>query len=102
MSNRAGVRLRSLGYGYGVTGRRSEAVAIAKELEEKYARKEALGQYVAAVYAGLGDKDKAFEWLEKNFQSKEDLASVRWRVPYEPLRADPRFKILLKRMNLPE
>jgi adenylate cyclase len=91
-----------LGYGYGVTGKRSEAIAIVKELEEKYARNESSGRYVAAVYAGLGDKDKAFEWLEKDFQIKGDLTWITWEIPYEPLRDDPRYKDLLRRMNLPE
>jgi tetratricopeptide (TPR) repeat protein len=102
MSKRASVALAELGYGYGVTGKRSEAIAIAKELEGKYARKESNGRYVAAVYAGLGDKDKAFEWLEKDFQQKEDLTWTRWEIPYESLRNDPRYKDLLRRMNLPE
>ncbi len=58
--------------------------------------------YVAAVYAGLGEKDKAFEWLEKDFPTKGDLADFRGQIPFESLRNDPRFKDLLKRMNLPE
>jgi TolB-like protein/Flp pilus assembly protein TadD len=102
LSNRASFTLVNLGYGYGVSGKRSEAIAIVKEMEEKYARKESSGRYVASVYAGLGDKDKAFEWLEKDYQTKGDLTWIRWEVPYETLRDDPRFKDLLKRMNLPE
>ena len=102
LSNRAGETLMCLGYGYAVTGKHTEAMAIVKELEEKYARKESNGRYVAGVYAGLGDKDKAFEWLEKDFQSKGEVSNIRWGIPYESLRDDPRFKDLLKRMGLPE
>ncbi len=102
LSNRASVALLDLGYAYCVTGKRTEAIAIVKELEQKYTRKESLGFYLAGVYAGLGDKDKAFEWLEKGFQNKEELAAIRWRIPYESLRDDPRYKNLLKRMGLPE
>jgi serine/threonine-protein kinase len=102
LSNRGSFTLSNLGYGYGVTGNRSKAIAIVKELEEKYARKESNGRYIAAVYAGLGEKDKAFEWLEKDFQTREDLTFTRWLIPYESLRDDPRYKDLLKRMNLPE
>jgi tetratricopeptide (TPR) repeat protein len=102
LSNRD-VGLSELGYGYGVTGKRAEANAIAKELEEKYARKESNGYYVAVVYAGLGDKDKAFEWLEKDIQTKSgNVSSIRWAIPFESLRDDPRYKDLLKRMGLPE
>ena len=102
LSNRASVDLYDLGYGYAVTGKRAEANAILKELEEKYARKESLGRYSAGVYAGLGDKDRAFEWLEKEFQAKGELGNIRWAIPYETLREDLRYKDLLKRMNLPE
>ena len=91
----------ALGYGYAVSGRRVEALAILKELEEKYGRHEAVGQDLAAVYAGLGDKDQAFAWLEKDFQARSGLLPrVRWYVPYESLRSDPRYADLLRRMGL--
>ena len=103
LSKRAGVTLGSMGYVYAVAGKRAEAVAVIKELEDKYARKEAIGFDVAAVYAGLGEKDKAFEWLEKDFQTRDArLARIRWQTQFESLRDDPRLKDLLKRMNLPE
>ena len=103
LTNRQNVVLSELGYVYGETGKRAEAIAVAKELEAKYARKEAAGHEVAAVYAGLGEKDKAFEWLEKDFQARDGrLTTFRWEIQFEPLRDDPRFKDLLKRMNLPE
>ena len=86
-----------------MTGKRTEAIAVIKELEEKYARKESNGQNIAAVYAGLGDKDKAFEWLEKDFQNRGGFIwGIKTSIPLESLRDDPRFKDLLKRMNLPE
>ncbi len=103
LSNRSGISLGDLGYVYAVAGKRTEALDKIKELEGKYARKEAIGAYLAAVYAGLGDKDKAFEWLEKDFQSRNGkLSEVRWSLQYESLRDDPRFKDLLKRMGLPD
>jgi eukaryotic-like serine/threonine-protein kinase len=102
LSHRSGVTLMALGYGYGVTGKRAEAIAVLKELEERHARKESNGRYVSAVYAGLGDKDKAFEWLEKDFQTQEDLTFIRLEIQFESLRDDPRFKDLLRRMGLPQ
>ena len=55
-----------------------------------------------AVYAGLRDKDKAFEWLEKDFQSRSGrLAEYRWEDQFESLRDDPRFNDLINRMGLP-
>ena len=103
LTDRWSVVLGNLGYAYAATGKRTEALAIIKELEEKFARNEVNGFSVATVYAGLGDKEKVFEWLEKDFQNGDgSLAEITSSVPLEPLRNDPRFKDLLKRMNLPE
>jgi len=72
-------------------------------LDDKYARKEAIGQYLSAVYVGLGEKDKAFEWLEKDFQARNGkLVEIRWQLQSESLHDDPPFKDILKRMGLPE
>ena len=103
LSKRAGVQLASMGFVYAVAGKRTEALAVIRELEDKYARKEAIGQDLAAVYVGLGEKDKAYEWLEKDFQTRNGkLGTIRWSVTFERLWSDERFKDLLKRMNLPE
>jgi TolB-like protein/Tfp pilus assembly protein PilF len=93
--------LRDLGYGYAVAGKQSEARAVIKELQAKYEKEEAFPADVAAVFAGLGDKDQAFAWLEKDFQAREGrLARIRYHVPYESLRSDPRYADLLRRMGL--
>lgn len=103
LTNRQNVVLSELGYVYGAVGRRTEALAVAKELEDKFARKAAAGHEVAGVYSGLGEKEKAFEWLEEDFQNRDSrLNTFRWELQFEPLRDDPRFKDLLKRMGLPE
>lgn len=103
LTKRQNVVLSELGYVYGAAGKRDEATAVLRELEEKYTRKQAAGHEVAAVFAGLGEKDKAFEWLEKDFQARDGrLTTFRWEIQFESLRDDPRFKELLKRMNLPE
>jgi eukaryotic-like serine/threonine-protein kinase len=91
----------SLGYGYAVSGKRVEALAIGKELETQYAKHEALGQDVASVYSGLGQKDLAFAWLEKDFQAHSGLlARLRWDIQFEPIRGDARYANLLHRMGL--
>jgi TolB-like protein/Tfp pilus assembly protein PilF len=103
LSNRSGVALGDLGYVYAVAGKRAEALAITKELEEKYTRKEAIGQYIAGVYIGLDAKDKAYEWLEKDFAVRNGkLPEVRWQMQFESIRDEPRFKDLLQRTGLPE
>jgi len=102
LSGRASRYLGDLGYCYAVTGRRAEAQAILKELDVKYARREAVGQYLADVYAGLGEKDQAFAWLEKDFERRSGirLPFIKWWFTFDDLRGDPRYADLVRRMGL--
>lgn len=94
-------QLSSVGYAYAVAGRRTEALSILKELEERHATGEIVGQSVAAVYVGLGDLDQAFAWLEKDFQHRNaELQYVVNRTQFEQLRSDPRYTDLIRRMGL--
>jgi TolB-like protein/Tfp pilus assembly protein PilF len=101
--DRTAYALSNLGYVYGVAGRRVEALSVLKELEEKYAKHEALGQYIAAVYVGLSDRDKAFYWLEKEAQTHGGslpLDIVQVNGPFYSLRGDPRYTDLAARTGL--
>jgi TolB-like protein/DNA-binding winged helix-turn-helix (wHTH) protein len=58
---------------------------------------------VAAVYAWRGEKDQAFEWLERAYGKRNaGLTWIKIDTDFRGLRGDPRFKALLKKMNLPE
>jgi hypothetical protein len=87
-----------------MTGKQAEARAILKRIEEKYARHEAIGQYLADVYSGLNEKDKAFAWLERDFDQRAGLRMpfVRWWFTFESVHDDPRYADLLHRMGLSE
>jgi TolB-like protein/Flp pilus assembly protein TadD len=101
--NDSPVTLKVLGYVQAAIGNRPEALAIAQAIEVKFEKGQADGRDVAVVYAGLGENDKVFEWLEKDFQNHaSSLTEVRLEYPFAQLHSDPRFKDLLKRMNLPE
>lgn len=101
LSERARRSLACFGYALAITGRREEALAVLKELQGKYDKHEAIGQDVAVVYAGLGEKDQAFTWLEKGVQDRSgQLGRIRWEPHFESLRSDPRFGDLLRRMGL--
>ena len=103
LSHESSISLGDLGYVYAATGKRTEALTIIRQLEDKYERKQAIGQYIAPIFLGLGEKDKAFEWLEKDFQARDGkLPQIRWQLQFDSLRDDARYKDLLKRMNLPE
>jgi len=70
-----------------------------KEYEQGY--ETAFG--IAVNYARLGDKDRAFEWLEKSFAAhEEDLVSIKAEPAFDGLSSDPRFQDLLRRIGLPK
>jgi len=103
LSERQSFPLGVLGYIYAQTGKRNEAGVVLEELKEQFAMRQAKGHHIARVYVGLGENDKAFEWLEKDFQS-HDSTMPPWLnvVPLNALRDDPRFKDLKRRMGMPE
>ncbi len=102
VAKRTSRSLVCLGVANAAAGRRSEAMAIVKEIEERYQNNQGDATEVAAVYAGLGDRDQAFVWLDKAFADKSSLlVDLRAEYPFAALRDDARFKDLLKRMNLP-
>jgi hypothetical protein len=58
-------------------------------------------RHFAKIYAGLGDKDEAFAWLDKAIADRESgLEFVKTDPSYDSLHSDPRFKNVLRRLNL--
>ena len=57
---------------------------------------------LAGAYARLGERDRAFEWLERAYaKHSPQLPHVRERLEFDNLRSDPRFNDLLRRIGLP-
>jgi tetratricopeptide (TPR) repeat protein len=93
----------SLAYAYAKEGKRTEVeqqITLLRNLAKtNYIRT----YYLASIYASLGDIDKAFAELEISFAEKDCYLGRITLDPFmDPLRNDPRFKNLLKRMNLPQ
>jgi serine/threonine protein kinase/tetratricopeptide (TPR) repeat protein len=90
-----------LGHAYGVSGRRAEAERLLDELKEMAARETVSPYNMAVIYAGLGENDSAFVWLEMARLSRASpLAFINIEPFFNDLRADPRFLDLLERMGL--
>jgi tetratricopeptide (TPR) repeat protein len=91
------------GYTYGVAGKRDEALNVLNTRLENWEQGRGHPAAIAYTYIGLGEKDKALEWLEKIYEMRGgwiDLIKVDpW---YDSLRDDPRFQDLVRRMNFPE
>jgi tetratricopeptide (TPR) repeat protein len=96
------VGLSGLGYAYAVTGRRDEAKKVLDQLNQFSKQKYVPATELVRIYAGLGEKDKAFEWLKKGYEERSIAvnADIPLDPAYDPLRSDPRFAHLLRRMNL--
>jgi eukaryotic-like serine/threonine-protein kinase len=91
--------LSFLGYGYAAAGRRPEAQKVLDQLNERAKQKYVAPLQRAIVCAGLGEKDQAFEWLEKAYEERFIIV-IKVHPAFDPLRSDPRFADLLRRMNL--
>jgi serine/threonine protein kinase/tetratricopeptide (TPR) repeat protein len=94
--------LASLGYAYGKAGDPTEARKILEELLGLSRRRVVSSFSMAIVCAGLGDTDATLQWLERSFEAREDaLVSLLVNPRLDPLRTDPRFENLLRRVGLP-
>jgi TolB-like protein/DNA-binding winged helix-turn-helix (wHTH) protein/Tfp pilus assembly protein PilF len=92
-----------LGEAYALSGDKSRAGQILGELQDRAKREDVSALYPAIIYAGLGEKDAAFSGLEGAFEERATyLLGLKTAALYDPLRSDPRFDDLLKRMRLPQ
>jgi TolB-like protein/DNA-binding winged helix-turn-helix (wHTH) protein/Flp pilus assembly protein TadD len=92
----------ALARAYSAAGKKDEAESILRELERK-SKGTAISPYrLATIYAGLGENDRAFEFLEKAYSERSlDLSwSIKSDFLLDGLRPDPRFQSLLLRMGL--
>jgi TolB-like protein/DNA-binding winged helix-turn-helix (wHTH) protein/Flp pilus assembly protein TadD len=90
-----------LGHVYGVTGKKSDARTMLDELTRLSAQEYVPGTSIALIYAGLGEKDQAFAWLDKAYEQRAfQLQWIQLDPRWDNLRSDPRFQDLLRRINL--
>ncbi len=93
----------ALGYSYAKAGRKGDARKILADLKEQSKTRYVAAYWIALIYVGLDEKDEAFPWLEKAYQDRSWwLLWAKMDPKLDSLRSDPRFKDLLKRINLPE
>jgi serine/threonine-protein kinase len=83
------------------SGRRAEALAVLKQLDEISRRRYVSAYEVAIVHVALGDKNRAFDWLERAYtQRADDLIYLNVEPRLDTLRSDPRFSDLVRRVGL--
>jgi serine/threonine-protein kinase len=93
--------LALLGHAYASSGRRDEALKVLNQLKETAKQQYVPAYHFVIVYVGLGDKDQAFQWLEQTYQDRTSRMTILGVDPYlDPLRSDPRFSDLVRRVGL--
>ena len=103
LSRGAAMFTADLGYLRARLGQREEARGILRQLAEAAKERYTPALAFAVVHLGLGENDQALNWLEKAYEERFNrLAYLRREPVWDPLRPDPRFADLLRRINLPE
>jgi DNA-binding winged helix-turn-helix (wHTH) protein/TolB-like protein/Flp pilus assembly protein TadD len=94
--------IATLGHAYAVAGRHAEARKVIDQLEQLSKRKYVPPYFIAVIYAGLGERDKMFAWLESAYQERHPFMTFIGVEPmFDPVRSDPRFIDLVRRIGLP-
>ena len=91
----------ALAHAYTAIGKKAEAEMILRDLERKLQGTSASPYTMATIYAGLGQNDKAFDFLGRAYSAKSlDIASLKSGLVLDSLHRDPRFQNLLSRIGL--
>jgi serine/threonine protein kinase/Flp pilus assembly protein TadD len=94
--------LAALGHAYAVAGKKKQAEEVLAKLKNMAERGYVSAFDMAIIYTGMGEKEKAFDWLQKAFEERSSfLIYSRWEPRLDPLRSDPRFQDLVRRIGLP-
>jgi tetratricopeptide (TPR) repeat protein len=87
---------------YAAQGERAEALQIIKELEEISGASLSQALWIAKIYAALNEKELAFSWLERGLAAGAITTFYKDESVWDPIRSDPRFTDLLRRMGIPQ
>jgi tetratricopeptide (TPR) repeat protein len=91
--------IASLARAYAASGKRSEAVKLLSDLKKHSIPNYSDASEISLIYAALGDKDQAMNWLEKSYEERFN-PSVLLRPGFDPLRSDPRFQDVVRHIGL--
>jgi adenylate cyclase len=90
-----------LGYAYAKAGREDDAMTVLTSWQERWEESQHGAVEIALIHTGLGNIDSAFEWINKGIDARAPAATSLKSYPYwKALRTDPRYKELLRRLNL--
>jgi len=87
---------------YAAQGKRAEALQIINELEEMSGASLSEAHWIAKIYADLNERELALAWLERGLATGAIGSFYKDEPVWDPLRSDPRFTDLLRRMEIPQ
>lgn len=94
-----------LGVAYGLAGRRSDALKVLDGLKEQAGRRFVDPIAFVGIFGVLGDRDQAFQWMDKAYDERSYFMTTLklpiWDIGETPLRQDPRFQAIYKKVGLP-
>ena len=94
--------IAALGHAYALSGNRRRAQELLADLKRLSKKRYVSGYDMAVIYSGLREPDQAFAWLEKAYQDREgSLVYLKVEPWLDPIRSDPRFQDLIRRMAFP-
>jgi tetratricopeptide (TPR) repeat protein len=94
--------LAALGHAYAASGKRNEALRILADLNERRKTTYVSPYAIGVLHLGLDQRDRALEWLERAYDERDvSMVEIKYDPRLDPLRSDPRFQDLLRRMNFP-
>src|ERR1700719_923377 len=95
--------LAMLAYIYGRSGRQVEARQALDKLEQLNRHQHLDASVIAWAYLGMGDNEQTFSWLERGYREHSPILQyIKVHPFFDPLRGDPRFADLVRRVGLPE
>jgi TolB-like protein/DNA-binding winged helix-turn-helix (wHTH) protein/Flp pilus assembly protein TadD len=92
--------IANLARAYVAAGKSNEAVKLLGDLKKRSNPGYSNASEIAMIYVSLGDTDQAVNWLEKGYEERFN-PGVLLRPGFDPLRSDPRFEELMRRIGLP-
>ncbi len=90
-----------LAHAYALAGKRAKALKILEQLKALSKEKYVAPVDIAIIYTGVGDRNAAFQWLEKAYQERTARITELSEPHFDSLRSDPRFSDLMRRIGLP-
>jgi TolB-like protein/DNA-binding winged helix-turn-helix (wHTH) protein/Tfp pilus assembly protein PilF len=101
LQHRSAMSLGVLGHAYARAGRRADARRMLDELQQRSARRYVTPASIVYIYLGLGETEQTFAWLERAYAQRSAFLAFLTAYPFvDPIRSDPRYEDLVRRIGL--